>query len=130
MTELRKRVRSKRPSKEKMIEAIHKNGGNVKKISQSLKIAYQSVYTFSRDYDIKHEFQIARDMLLDDAESALHERATKGKSDACLIFLLKTKGQSRGYIERHQVDMTVAPPTSVNIISVAAQDIAGDIKHE
>jgi len=44
-----------------------------------------------------------KDVKLDFLESMAHKRVNEG-SDTMIIFLLKTQGKDRGYIERTQVE--------------------------
>jgi hypothetical protein len=83
------------------------NQGNISQTCRHLKISRS---TYDRLYNTDKEFAKACDevqeILLDDAESVLHKQIAEGNT-AALIFFLKTKGKSRGYIERSEVDARI-----------------------
>ena len=54
------------------------------------------------DKDFENEVRDVNEELLDFAESQLMHHITKGNLTA-IIFYLKTKGQSRGYIEKQYI---------------------------
>ena len=54
------------------------------------------------DKDFENEIKDVNEELLDFAESQLMNHITKGNLTA-IIFYLKTKGQSRGYIEKQYI---------------------------
>ena len=54
------------------------------------------------DKDFENEVRDVNEELLDFAESQLMNHITKGNLTA-IIFYLKTKGQSRGYIEKQYI---------------------------
>ena len=123
----RQRLSVKKPSVARFKEIIIQEKGNVKNIAKALGVAYTTVYHWAKDHNLKSTFAKARELKLDELEAVAHQRAISGKSDACLIFMLKTQGKSRGYVEKQEIDHTITPPTAVNIISVAANQIADDI---
>ena len=54
-------------------------------------------------------------VVLDFAESHLHKQMQDG-STAATIFLLKTRGKKRGYIERNELDLTSGDePIKINV---------------
>lgn len=126
-TRARNKINSIKPSVERFKQVIIEQRGNVNNIAKALGIAYTTVYKWANEDNLQSTFQTARELKLDELEAVAHERAISGKSDACLIFMLKTQGKSRGYVEKQEIDHTITPPTAVNIISVAANQIADDI---
>ena len=126
-TRAKNKINSIKPSVQRFKEIIIEQRGHVNNIAKALDVSYVTVYNWAKDHNLQSTFAKAREMKLDELEAVAHQRATSGKSDACLIFLLKTQGKSRGYVEKQEIDHTITPPTAINIISVAANQIADDI---
>lgn len=88
----------------KFPEILEKNQGNISQTCKKLKISRS---TYERLYQTDKEFQKScndiQEALLDEGESMLHKQIQEGNT-AALIFYLKTKGKSRGYVERTEVD--------------------------
>jgi hypothetical protein len=64
--------------------------------------------------------QEARETMLDNAETELYEQALNGNTTA-LIFLLKTQGKGRGYVER-QEQVLSGEVTQIQTIEVVRPD--------
>lgn len=83
---------------------LEMNQGNISATCKKLRISRS---TYQKLYDSDKEFKLACDdvqeLLLDDSESQLHRLIEEGNVTA-IIFYLKTKGKSRGYVERTEVD--------------------------
>jgi hypothetical protein len=80
------------------------NAGNIAETCRKLKVS-RSAYQLN--YEKDKEFALACDTvqeeLLDLVESKAME-LIREKNTQMIIFYLKTKGKSRGYIERTEVD--------------------------
>ena len=87
-------------NKKALIAALEKTLGVV---TQACKLAGVSRETYYNYYNSDADFKKAADdtaeIALDFAESKLHKNIEAGK-EASTIFYLKTKGKSRGYVER------------------------------
>jgi len=94
--------------------------------SRSLGIARPTLYKWIKMHNLDTSLREGREQMLDLAENKLATKINDGDTTA-LIFFLKTQGKSRGYVEKQEIDHTITPPTAVNIISVAANQIADDI---
>ena len=85
------------------IDAYKKKAGNISSACAAANICRQTFYTWLKD---DPQFQIKVDevneYLIDYTESKLMERITEGDT-TCIIFHLKTKGKSRGYTERSEI---------------------------
>lgn len=89
--------------KKAMIEALEKSLGVVTTACKIAKIARATHYVwYNKDPEYKEKVDELESVALDFAESKLHQRIKEG-SDTSIIFFLKTKGKSRGYIERQEV---------------------------
>lgn len=91
--------------KKAILEALQKSLGIVTTACLQVEIARSTFYDWcEKDKNFKSEVDELENIALDWAESQLHKRMKDG-SDAAIIFFLKTKGKSRGYIERSQLDL-------------------------
>ena len=100
-----------------MLEALESTLGIV---TQACKIAScsraQHYLWISEDNEYKNAVESVSEMAIDFAESKLHKNIQRGK-ETSIIFFLKTKGKTRGYIERIQTeDLTKRKPLMVKIV--------------
>lgn len=92
--------------KKAMIEALEKSLGVVSQAAKIAGIDRSSHYRWmEEDEDYKKAVNDISDVALDFAESKLHKQIEKGDTTAT-IFFLKTKGKKRGYIERHETEIS------------------------
>lgn len=103
--------------KKAIIEALEASLGVVTTACKKAGIGRTQFYQWMKDdEDFKKQVQDIENIALDFAESQLHKQISKGNTSAT-IFFLKTKGKSRGYIERFQVDdVSDREPIEVQII--------------
>lgn len=86
-----------------MLEALEKSLGIVTSAAKSVGIRRETHYAWlNDDADYKAKVESLSDVALDFAESQLHKQILAGEV-ASTIFFLKTKGKSRGYVERQEV---------------------------
>ena len=89
--------------KKKVLEALEKSLGVVTTAVRSVGIARSTFYKWiEEDKDFRKEVDDVQNIALDFAESQLHKQIREG-STAATIFLLKTKGKKRGYIEKTEL---------------------------
>ncbi len=87
------------PKQVKTIKILTENYGNVTEACIAMEMSRGTHYLWmSRNEHYKKEVDNLNEGLLDRAESILMGRLSE--SDTALIFFLKTKGKSRGYVER------------------------------
>lgn len=95
--------------KKAFLEALEKNLGIVANTAKTIGV-HRSTYYDWRESD--PAFAAAADLIqevaLDFVESKLLKRIAD-ESDTAIIFYLKTKGKSRGYVEKTEVQTTEAP---------------------
>ena len=92
--------------KKAMIEALKKSLGIVTTACKEVGIERQTNYNWLKDDpEYKAQVEALDDMVLDFAESKLHQSINNG-SDTATIFFLKTKGKKRGYIEKQEITQT------------------------
>jgi hypothetical protein len=90
--------------KKAMLEALEKTLGVVTTAAKMVGIERTTHYKWMEsDNDYKEKVQDLQDVVLDFAESALH-KMVENHNPAATLFLLKTKGKKRGYIERQEIE--------------------------
>ena len=79
---------------------VDKYKGNIAAIARHFGVSRGTIYNRMADsVNLKTAMEDARETMLDNAESQLYKQAMEGNTTA-LIFLLKTQGKGRGYVER------------------------------
>ena len=102
----------KDPKKLAMIEALTKALGVVKMACESVGISRQTHYNWLKeDPAYKEACNNLPEVVLDFAEHHLHKLIAQG-NPAATIFLLKTKGKGRGYVERQEIEVAEKKPLS------------------
>lgn len=113
-------------SKEAFIIAYKENFGNITIACESAGVG-RGQYKSWCDKDAEFRTRLAEiepeEIMLDFGEHKLMERIAKGDTLATM-FLLKTKGKRRGYIERQEVahEGDVVKQITVNILKAAHVD--------
>lgn len=91
---------------DKFIAAFIKNKGLVYKTCEDIGIDPQTYYNHLHSNEqFKAAVIAANERCLDVAEEILWDKIEVDRDTASLLFYLKCKGKSRGYIEREQVDV-------------------------
>ena len=91
--------------KKAMILALEKSLGIVTNACKQVGISRETHYSWMRkDLDYAAQVKDIENIALDFAESKLHEQIFEGNVSS-IIFYLKTKGKTRGYIERQEFDV-------------------------
>ena len=102
----------KDPKKVAMIQALTKALGVVKMACESVGISRQTHYNWLKeDAAYKTACENLPEVVLDFAEHHLHKLISQG-NPAATIFLLKTKGKKRGYVERQEIEVAEKKPLS------------------
>ncbi len=102
----------KDPKKVAMIQALTKSLGVVKMACESVGISRQTHYNWVKDDEAyKQACDNLPEVVLDFAEHHLHKLISQG-NPAATIFLLKTKGKRRGYVERQEIEVAEKKPLS------------------
>ena len=93
-------------SKKAMLEALTKSLGIVTTAAKLVKIDRKTHYEWLKtDPKYREAVDDLSEVALDFAESRLHGLIREGNPTS-VIFFLKTKGRSRGYIERQELSVT------------------------
>jgi hypothetical protein len=90
--------------KNAFVDILRANGGNIKQSCIKANMGRSTYYGWiDDDKEFENEVRDINEELLDFTESQLMKHITKGNLTA-IIFYLKTKGQSRGYIEKQYIN--------------------------
>ncbi|MBN8573935.1 MAG: hypothetical protein J0M05_08480 [Candidatus Kapabacteria bacterium] len=103
--------------KKLFLEVLKKKAGNVSLACDAVGITRQTFYEWKKDdVDFVNGVDDVQEYLLDYSESKLMEKISEG-SETSIIFHLKTKGKSRGYTEKtevqHSGEIIVELPTEM-----------------
>jgi len=92
--------------KQKFLELLSKNAGNVSRACSAMNINRRTFYNWmEKEESFKFVVDEIQESLIDNAESEL-QKLIKDGNTAAILFFLKTKAKSRGYIERQEQDIT------------------------
>ena len=91
--------------KDKMIQALELNLGNVTASCKAMNISRDTHYRWMKeDKEYRRAVKDMENAALDFAESSLLKQIAKGNPLAT-IFFLKCKGKKRGYIEQNNLEI-------------------------
>lgn len=108
--------------KSAMLEALKKHLNIVTTACKEVGIDRSTHYDWLKsDAEYKAKVEALDDVVLDFAESKLHQSINNG-SDTATIFFLKTKGKKRGYIEKQEI-------TNTNL-NVEVQEVTEEMQNE
>lgn len=92
--------------KQKFLELLSKNAGNVSRACSAMNINRRTFYNWmEKEESFKFVVDEIQESLIDNAESEL-QKLIKDGNTAAILFFLKTKAKSRGYVERQEQDIT------------------------
>lgn len=96
------------PNKKKQfIEALEKSLGVVTSACKKVNITRRTYYNWiEKDEKFKQECEAIQEIAIDFVESKLFENIQRNDTTA-MIFYLKTKAKSRGYIEKQQIEHNI-----------------------
>lgn len=99
---------SKKPSLKTFIQVATNCAGIISAMSQNFGVTRKTIYNWIHaDADFAEAMEDARESIMDMVESNMFQLA-KNSDRTMLIFLAKTLGKNRGYVERVEtVDRTV-----------------------
>ena len=101
--------------KKGLLDALEKSLGVVTTACKQVGIGRTTFYNYyNEDIDFAKKVDDIENVALDFAESQLHKQIQEG-STAATIFLLKTRGKKRGYVERQEITGADGLPTDIEI---------------
>lgn len=98
--------------KKAFLELLEKNLGIVTTTCKATGIARSTYYLWrEQDEEFRKATEQVQDVAVDFVEGKLYTRINEG-SDAAIIFYMKTRGRSRGYVEKQEIEVTERKPLS------------------
>lgn len=131
----KRKQNGKRPLCELFRQVCEANAGIIGDVASALRVRRSTVYMWCSKYpEFRQALDDARETFLDLAESNLHKLVAgvpaietdengnkrfagwiERPSETAIIFTLKTRGKSRGYVERSEIATDVHLRGSINI---------------
>lgn len=101
-------------------KAIEKSGGLMSTIAKRLNCEWHTAKRYVDQYELHEAIDAEREAMLDMTEQMLFKNIQNGDTTS-IIFMLKTQGKKRGYIDRQLHDITsdgkaITTPTSFKIV--------------
>lgn len=88
---------------DKVTSLIHSTHGNLSEVARIMGVNRSTIYEWiKREPSIAEAVDEARERAIDIAEASLTKQIAEGNT-AATIFMLKTRGKSRGYVERQEI---------------------------
>ena len=106
---------SRHIKKESLLKALEQSLGVVTVACREANIPRSTYYKWLKEDQVfAEQVQDIENVALDFAESKLHNQIDENNTSAT-IFYLKTKGKSRGYVERQEITGAEGMPTNFQI---------------
>jgi len=87
--------------------ALWKSNGLITPAAKLLGITQQSLSDrIKKNERLQKARELTTEKMLDAAENTLHKKIYEEENLTASIFFLKTKGRQRGYIERHENELS------------------------
>lgn len=100
---------AKRVTKKEVLNIYQKKACNVSATCSAAGISRRTFYKWKeKDEKFREACEEGEESLIDFAESQLLQKVNDGDLTA-IIFILKTKGKNRGYVERTEQKVDVNP---------------------
>lgn len=114
-------------TKKAFLDAYAKTFGNKTQSCKAVDISRQTLYNWlQNDPEFKAQIENIEpdELLLDFVESKMVQKINDGDT-AVLIFVAKTKGKKRGYVERQEIEQTNNLPP-IQLIFPNERESGGD----
>jgi hypothetical protein len=96
-------------AQKRFVKAYDACGGNVTVACQKADVKSRTTYyRWLENAEFKEAVESVNESFIDLAETQLRMAVSRGDMNA-VFFLLKTKGKSRGYVEKTEHDVNVNP---------------------
>ena len=104
-----------RKDKDKWLKLLEGNGGNIYDACKHTGIGRRTIYEWIEKHQwFKEAVEDIREIAIDNVETACYKNAIEGNATS-QIFLLKTRGKDRGYVERHEITGVEGKPSAFKI---------------
>jgi transposase-like protein len=114
--------------KNNFVELFTSNACNVSECCKKVGISRNTFYEWKKyDKSFAERIKEAEEGLIDFAESMLYKGIKEGKTTE-IIFFLKTKGKSRGYVEKTEYEVNTQQEPDLSDLST--EDILAIIDDE
>ncbi|VTQ00301.1 terminase small subunit [Sphingobacterium daejeonense] len=105
--------------KKSMLEALKAKMGNVTAACHAVGVSRKTFYQWKKeDEEFRTKSEEMSEVVLDIVEDALLSQIQNGNSTST-IFYLKTKGKSRGYIEKQEIESTSKVDVTSNSLDIS-----------
>ena len=88
------------------LEAFEKQATNISRACNTAGISRQTYYDWFTNLTFKERAEEIQEAMIDFAEGMLYSNMKKGK-ESSILFFLKTRGKSRGYVEKTELSVEV-----------------------
>ncbi len=111
-------------TKKKILAALAKSSGNVSEACKAVGISRGTFYLWrEEDEAFKTDISEITEASIDVVEGELMKKIKSGDT-ACIIFFLKTRGKTRGYVERNEITGKDGAPLAATVYRLPdGQDI-------
>lgn len=93
-----------RGKKKKFVQVFEKKACNIAHTCKAMMISRGTYYLWiEKDPEFRTAVDECRESMIDDAETMLQKKIADGDT-AATIFMLKTRGKSRGYVEKYELE--------------------------
>jgi hypothetical protein len=120
------RKENKEEKKKLFLEMFSQKANNVHMTCKALNVSRATFYKWKNDDE---EFaEAVKDLEegdIDNAETALKKQIMDGNT-AAIIFYLKTKGKSRGYVEKQEYHVNQVAPDLTNLTTQEIIELLGN----
>jgi transposase-like protein len=90
-------------NQETLIDVFKKKGANISATCNAMNISRQTFYRWLKESpELMQEVEDSKEALIDNVETKLLSSINEGNIQA-ILFYLRTKGKSRGYVERSEI---------------------------
>lgn len=101
-TETPKKEHADKFTQQQVIDALTVSKGMRTKAAKRLRCSYNTVVRYINEYpNVAEAEKLSRETMLDAIELKAYAQAMQGDT-AMLIFMLKTQGRGRGYVEKQE----------------------------
>jgi len=115
--------------KEEILNAIKDSGSIVSTIAKRLGVSWHTAKSYIESHEeTKKAYEDEKEIILDSAEDVLFDSIIKGKDIQSSKWLLSTKGKSRGYSEKYEIESKVSITERTDLESLSTEELNDKLK--